>query len=664
MRSGESAGLIMQNRLISLAAVVLLSGLAAPAFGQDRNLSEYAEEPPAVLEELVVTAALEPVSINDVASSITVITREEIEQRQVKYLADLLRDVPGFSVSRSGGAGAQTQIRVRGAEANHMLVLMDGIRANDPASVDEFQFQYATTANIERIEIIRGPQSSIWGSDAMAGVINIIRRRDTSETWVSGSAEGGSFGTFSAAADGGMSRGQFRLQGGVSHDTTDGINIAREGDEKDGSHNTTANLGIEWDISEAWSLVATGQYVDAETQFDDVDFLVTGLPADTDRVTRADRTYLRGELRYKPTESRWSGGASINYTDSDNRNLYDGVFNSSTSADVVDARARGSVLLGEESNHRLTAALEYINTDFSQRGKASPWGDPNQDQSYDQASAAAEYVGKYASGFTWTASTRFNDFSDFDDITTWQTAFSYQAGDTFRLRGSIGTGFKAPTFTERFGFYPDQFIGNPDLKPEKSRGWEIGFDSQWADRRANFGAVYFHSKLEDEIDGFVFDPETFLFTAVNRQADSHRKGVELTFGWNPAADLDLTANYTYTDSTEPGGGEKVRELRRPRHMGSLAVEYRFAGDRAYANLNLSFTGKQYDVFYDPATFLSRQVKLDSYTLLDLAGGWKISRSLELVARITNLTDQDYEEVLGYSTRGRGYFAGIRGRFDF
>ena len=140
--------------------------------------------------------------------------------------------------------------------------------------------------------------------------------------------------------------------------------------------------------------------------------------------------------------------------------------------------------------------------------------------------------------------------------------------------------------------------------------------------------------------------------------------MELVFDWKPLIDLDIAANYTYTDSTEPVEGENIPELRRPRHMGSLTVQYRFAGDRAYTNLNLSYTGKQYDVFFDPGTFLSEPVKLDSYTLLDLAGGWRINGSLEVIARITNLTDEAYEDVLGYSTRGRGYFGGIRGRFDF
>lgn len=651
----------------ALPALALLSGMISlSVWAQDPAQVPEDEEQPAELDELVVTAALEPLVASDVAASVTIITREQIEQRQVKYLADLLRDVPGFSVSQAGGAGAQTQLRVRGAEANQMLVLIDGIRANDPASGDEFQFQYALTSNIERIEIVRGPQSSIWGSDAMAGVINIIRRKDTRQSWAGGYAESGSFSTFNGALDGGYSNASLRLNGGIAWSETDGINIARDGNEKDGADNLTAHLGLEWDLNEAWQVLAAGQHVDAETQFDDVDFFVTGLPYDTDRVTQAERNYLRGEVRYRPSDSRWSGNASLNYTDSDNQNFFDGEWNSLTAAEVLDARLRGSMLIGsrqENLEHRLTAALDHIQTDFAQRGIALPWGDPNQDQDYDQSSIAAEYVGKVFGDFTWTASTRYNDFSDFDSITTWQVAFSHQVNDIFRARGSVGTGFKAPTFIERYGFYADQFIGNPDLKPEQSQGWEIGFDSRWLEGSLDFGLVYFDQRLEDEIDGYAFDPDRSLYTAVNKDSDSRRTGVEAIFDWSPLDNLDLSASYTYTDATEddPEGNE-LRELRRPRHMASLNAHYRFFSDRAYANFNLSYTGDQTDLFYNPATYASERVELDSYTLADLSGAWKLNDRLELTARVTNLTDEEYEDVLGYSTRGRTWYAGIRGRF--
>jgi vitamin B12 transporter len=637
-------------------------------------LAEEAEEPsadeqPAELDEMVVTAALEPLSRRDVAASMTIITREEIEQRQVKYLADLLRDVPGFNVSQSGGTGSQTQLRVRGSEANQVLVLMDGVRANDPASGDEFQFQYALTADIERIEIVRGPQSSIWGSDAIAGVINIIRRKDAYRNTVGGHAEIGSFDTLDLALNGAAeTSGGLKLRGGVSYYDTEGINIARTGDEKDGSENTTVDAGLEYAFNDAWSGLLSGQFVDATTDFDDIDYFDTGLPTDGDLVTEAERTYLRGAVRYAPQASKWSGNASVNWTDSDNRNFAYGFASSSTAAEVLDARLRASWLTpgndpGQE--HRLTAALDYIDTRFSQRGFAYPPFDPNQDQSFDQASGALEYVGRVDQDLTLTLSGRYNDFSDFDNAGTWQAALSHRVYENFRVRGSYGTGIKVPTFTERFGFYPGLFVGNPDLKPETSRGWEIGADWVLAEGRVTLGGAYFDQDLQDEIDGFVIDPESGLYTAVNKDSDSERKGFELVLDSEPLPGFSLGASYTYTDASEINAADKsVSEVRRPRHMGSISANYRYAEDRANLNLNVNYTGEQTDVFFDPVTYLPETVNLDSYTVLDLAGSWQITQSLELVGRITNLTDEDYEEVLGYSRPGRGFYGGLRGRFGF
>ena len=294
----------------------------------------FAEEA-AELDDMIVTAALEPLSARDVASSITIITREEIEQRQVKYVAELLRDVPGFAVSQAGGPGTQTQIRVRGAEANQLLVLMDGIRANDPASADEFQFQYASTANIERIEIIRGPQSAIWGTDALAGVVNIIRRKNVSNSYLNANAEYGSFNSLSVGMDGGVTRGKFQLSGGISYMNTDGTNISRVGDEDDGADNTNANLTLNIDATDSLKLLFSGQHVDATTDFDDTDFYGTGLPADSDRVTKAKRDYLRGEARLDPADSPWSGSFSINWLNTDNDNFSDGAWTTSTAADSL-----------------------------------------------------------------------------------------------------------------------------------------------------------------------------------------------------------------------------------------------------------------------------------------------------------------------------------------
>ncbi len=653
------------------AAVLLCCCLSFSVLAQDQIEGEVPldnlEEEPAALDDVVVTASLAPLSARDVGSSITVITREEIEQRQVKFVGDLLRDVPGFNVSQAGGPGAQTQVRVRGSEANQVLVLIDGIRANDPAAADEFQWQYALTSDVERIEIVRGPQSSIWGSDAVAGVINIIRKKDAPASYLAGTAEFGSFSTTDLAVDGAWSNSAVRLRGGLAYYESDGITAALAGTEKDGTDNTTANLGLEWDITAAIELLASVQSVDASNQFDDFDFFGTGLPVDADRVTDAEQAYWRAELRFAPEDSIWSGNLSVNYTDTDNTNIYDGAFNSSTAAETLEFRGRASALLEGPGGgqHRFTAALDYQELDFSQRGIASDFGDPNQDQTQDITGLAGEYVGQPFDKLTWTLSARHDDNSDFKDINTWQVAGSYQLSSAVRLRGSYGTGSKTPTFTERYGFFEDFFIGNPDLKPEESRGWELGVDTDWLGGKLTAGLAYFDMVLEDEINGFVFDPAQGAFTAINREQDSVRKGVEVVLTARLLDSLSLSANYTYTDATEPGEvGNDLVEIRRPRNMASFTANWRFAQDRANLNLNLNYTGAQLDTFFDPQTFVSEQVELDDYLVADLAGAWRLTGSLELVARITNLTDEDYQEVLGFARPGRAYYGGIRGRFDF
>lgn len=627
-------------------------------------ISTYAEEP-LELDELIVTAGLEPISARDLARSVTIISREEIEQRQVKYLADLLRDVPGFAVSQAGGPGTQTQIRVRGAESNHLLVLVDGIRANDPASVDEFQFQYALTSNIERIEIIRGPQSATWGTDALAGVINIIRRTDDSGDYLAANAEYGSFDSLNLGVDGGIAQGRYQLKGGIAFQNTEGTNISRTGNERDSSRNANANATLGIHATDSLRLLVSGQYVEAQTDFDDFDFIETGLPVDADLVVKAKRRYWSGEARYEPESGPWTGSFSVNWLDTDNDNFRDGLAESSTAAESLEWRLKTSVLLGasEKQNHRLTFAMDRDEIDFSQRGIASPFGDPNQDESYDVTGYAAEYLGQPFQDFTWTLSGRQDDFSAFEDVFTWQVGAAWQALPALKLRASAGTGSKAPTFTDLFGFYGDYFIGNPNLKPETSKGWEVGLETDFNGSRHQFSAAWFDQKLEDEIDGFVFDPGTFLFTARNKEGNSRRRGLELTLDGYLSGAFSYAASYTYVDATEDDiTGISNREVRRPRHMASVSANCSFAGERGNLNLNINYNGSQLDNFYPPPFFGLEQVKLDHYTVVGLAASWKLSPNTQLVGRISNLFDEDYEEILGFVRPGRAVYAGLRSRF--
>jgi vitamin B12 transporter len=350
---------------------------------------------------------------------------------------------------------------------------------------------------------------------------------------------------------------------------------------------------------------------------------------------------------------------------SDNDNFSDGQWTSSTASTTFDYRLRAGVALDAAHMHRLGFAVEQENIDFSQRGAATDYGDPNQDQDYAVTGYALEYIGKPLSGFTWTASARLDDYSDFDDARTWQLSASYQLSPVLRLRSSAGTGSKAPTFTERYGYFEDFFIGNPDLKPESSRGWEIGLDGGWASDRYQLQLSWFDQDLQDEIDGLVFDPETFLFTARNKASDSNRKGLEAVFDARPGETFAFVATYTYTNAREENElGQTLQEVRRPRHVASLSTNYYFADSRGNLNLSLNYNGEQLDVFYSPETYVAQRVEIGAYTVVNLAGSWKLTRRLELTGRISNLFDQEYEEVLGFVRPGRAFYAGLRGRFDF
>ena len=609
-----------------------MTGFLLISFSCQQALAEDAFE----LDDILVTAGLQPISLRDVASSVTVITREQIEQKQVKFLAELLRDVPGFSISQAGGAGAQTQVRVRGAEANHLLVLLDGVRANDPATSGEFQYQMALTSDIERIEIIRGPQSATWGSDAMAGVINIIRRKDIDSRYISGHVETGSFDSITAGVNGVYTGENMAIIASVSYLDTDGTNISRTGNEKDGAENLTGNLSFEFDLGDSFALYLAGDTIDASNDYDEIDYFLTGLPIDADRVTESHQDFLSGELRYDPLQRPWSGSFAINWMNSDHDNISDGAWASRTSADTLELRLRGSVLMDQEQNHRVGFGLERQDIDFTQRGDAS-YLDPNQDQSYHVNALALEYIGQPADQFTWTASARLDDYSDFDNASTWQLAGSYQVSGNLRLRGSLGTGSKAPTFTERFGYYEDLFIGNPGLKPESSEGWEVGLDSHWSDGRYQFQLAYFDQDLQDEIDGFVYQPASGLYTAINKDNQSNRQGFETILDARFSQDLTFSASYTYTDATETdAAGNSAEEVRRPKHKANFAINYDFLNNRGNLNLNVNYTGSQLDVFYSPESYMSEIVDIDSYTVVAFAASWRLTPSLELNGRINHV----------------------------
>jgi vitamin B12 transporter len=606
-------------------------------------------------DTIVVSASRSPLERPRVGSAITVITRDQIQLRQARYVTDVLRSVPGFSVTQTGTIGSQTQVRVRGAEANHVLVLIDGIRANDPATGDEFRWEYLTTGDVERIEVVRGPQSSLWGSDAVAAVVNIITRSGNAAPQLAAYAEGGSNESMNGGINGGTGGDNWSLGFGLEQLETGGTNISRTGDEKDGSDVLTASFSGDVNASDRLAINFGIRVVDASTDVDPTDYLVTGLPVDGDIVNEGTRTYLQagttlqGKIRHQ---------ASVRYLDTTNENLVSGAKDSSTEANRLTFTYQADIAL---QNDMLSIALEREDTDFRQRG-AVDFGDPNQDQEMSVSSFVADYQHHASDSLTWLLSARYDDNSDFASVVTGRISVAWQLSDATRIRANIGTGQKAPTFIERFGYFPGQFVGNPNLKPETSTSYDFGFDHQFAGDAMTFGITLFRQDLEDEINGFVFDPGTFLSTAENRSEDSDRKGIEVEALLKVSDSLELGGSYTYTDSSETNAGITTRELRRPRHAGHLNAVYRVPGRTANITLAADYGGTRSDIFFAPFPEPSEIITLANFWLVDLTATYDLTEKLDVFVRVNNLLDEDYEQVYGFATPGRSAYVGLRATF--
>jgi len=625
-------------------ATTLLAAFAASAF----VVPSFADSNAVPDDQIIVTGSRTPISAVDIGSAVSVITRDDIERRQSRYVTDLLRSIPGFAVSHSGVAGSQTQVRVRGSEANQVLVLIDGVRANDPATGDEFRWEYLSTSNIERIEIIRGPQSALWGSNAIGGVVHIITR-STSTSNADGYLEAGSENTLNGAINGSIGGDRWSAGFGVEQLTTDGSNISRTGSEDDDAEVTTGSLNVRFYPSEAVSIRFGARSLDAYSQFDAVDFLNTGLPADSDVATEFTQQTMNLGLKFGTADSPLQHRLYARYFDSSSYNLLDGTRDSSSASERRTFGYQADIAVGD---NMLALALEQEDTQFEQRGAVN-FGDPNQDQEMDVTSVIADFQGRSVESFTWLLSARYDDNSDFDDIVTGRASIAWDVSADTRLNASIGTGQNAPTFIERYGYFPGQFVGNPDLKPERSVSYEIGLEQQIAPS-ASIQIAVFRQTVEDEIDGFVFDPETFLFTAENLDSTSKRSGVEFGAWWTVSEHLDLSMNYTYTDSTENG----ATELRRPRHAGNATIDYNFLETRARLTLVADYGGTRQDIFFPPWPQPSEIVTLDNYWLVDLTAQYQATDAVRLFARISNLLDTEYEQVYGYSTPGRAYYGGV------
>lgn len=601
-------------------------------------------------EPVIFSAARGPVSAATASRAATIITGEELEQRQVRFIGDALRQVPGLSVSRSGNNGGLTQVRVRGSEANHVLVLIDGIET--PNSSGGFDFSLLAISDIERIEVVRGPQSAVWGANAAAGVINIITRRGVRDPGgsvaIGGELEGGSDLTRAGSAY--LRAGNEWLDIGLSASFRDEGGFDTSGDpggQRDGTKVGSFGINFTADPVDALTVRGVFRLIDREADFDETSF-GCGTPAcyvfdfpgfveETDIVSglRADYRMFDGRLT-----------ASFNGDYSRQDRVSNGAFGATpTLTDTTEFGGQLAFAIDPERRHILTGGAEFTRETFE--------GGIGVDEGRNQTGLFGEYRANITDDLYFQTGVRYDINQGFENALTWSVSGSYRLAATgTRLHGSIGEGVVNPDFFEQFGFIPASFTGNPNLQPEKNFAWDIGVEQSFFGGRAVLDVTYFNERLENEI-ATIFGAVT---TVANLDGTSKRQGIEVALTLLAFEGFAVTGSYTYLDAAEPDG---TPEIRRAPHSAGLSASYRFLGGDAGVVLDVSYNGSFPDRDFSDPGFGSPIVDVDSFVLVDLAVDYRFNENVTFFGRIENLLDQSYSEIVGYEGQPLTGYAGVR-----
>ncbi|MEY8802040.1 TonB-dependent receptor plug domain-containing protein [Leisingera sp. XS_AS12] len=627
----------MSKVRLSLAAALAAS--PALAIAQDFEITD--------LGEIIVSGGFTPVEAQKYGRSVSVLTSEEIKERGITTVQNALRAIPGLMVNGSGDSF--TQVRIRGGEANHTLILIDGIEASGGDS--EYILSGLDTANIERIEVLRGPQSVFYGSNASAGVINIITKTGEIGTEYGGSAEYGTDG-YRASARVSTRTERGGLSFSLAHDEDDGYDTSGDGGEEDGIRRTTLQLKGDYLVTDHFQLgfnVRTSEehYDSDSTSWSATDpagYVVDDPTQYADREERlaqffAELDTLGGRLKHRLAFER---------TD------YDSARNGGAATETKTEAAKYLLSFGlngqpaDDADHLLNAILEWEEDSSSS----------NPLYARRTNSIALEYRGSFANGLDLQLGVRRDNNSAFEDATSWNASASYTfAGSGIRLHGSAGTGIVNPSYFELFAnstFGTTTYLGNPNLKPEENRSFDIGVEVPFLQGRGLVDVTYFDETLTGEIENYVVNATTRSYR--NQAGDSDRKGIELTASLDATENLDLRLSYTYLDATNPDGSV---EIRRPEHELLLSATLQTFQGRGSVTADMRHIAGNWDsqFFGSYST-----VELPNYTTVDLSAQYELNSNVVLTGRITNLFDEEYADVWGYAKRGRAAYVGIRASF--
>ena len=599
---------------------------------------------------VVVSPTGTPTPAENVASSVTVITAQDIEREQRRTVPDALSNVPGLNIVQTGGPGGVTSVFLRGANPNQTKVFIDGIAVSDPSNPNgEFDFGQLLTNDIERIEVLRGPQSGLYGADAIGGVISIITKKGEGPPKVTTTVEGGSFGTFNQFGSLSGSQDRFNYSFNVGHWLSTStpvtpLDILPPGQRRinDFYDNQTYSTKLGYDFNEYVTINYVARYTDAMLKFTG-DNPFTSIPNPTQSHQFVQQFYSRGETVVSLFDGRFKNYFGINYTHTSNLNTSPNFAPTENGGQrvrydwggVITAIPGQTFLLGLQNEK------DTLNTNFPTPLSASSTTN----------SAYAEAQLAYNKMAFFVANVRYDNNDTFGAHTTYRLAPAVIVPETeTKLKASYGTGFKAPTLNQRFVSFPDfNFFANPNLKPEEAAGWDAGFEQPLFKDRVRFGATYFHNDITNLIQ----------FTSTGTSSTLINVGQATTSGWELFAGAVVTdrikvrADYTFTRAIDDITGLEL--LRRPRHKASFTTLW-----NPIDPLTLSATVLHVGDWKDIArSGFPSNLPTKGYTVVNLAGNYKVNGNVTAFARIDNLFNEHYQNPLGFERPGFGIFGGIR-----
>jgi vitamin B12 transporter len=569
---------------------------------------------------VIVTATRIPTPLDEVLAPVVVIDRRTIERSNAADAAELLRFHAGFDIARNGGPGQPTSMFIRGTESNHTLVLVDGVRIN-PGTIGLPALQNIAPDMVERIEVVKGPRSALWGSDAIGGVVNVVTRRGASEGWIV-EAGYGDYDTSRASLNGGVELGSaVDLDLGLSWTESDGFPTRTTDDVDRGYENFSGNLALRAELGSAdltlrhWRAEGTSEYSDFFLTPVDQDYVTSttaaevALPLGAQGQARFAVTHLEDEIQQNQTPDYLQ-------TDRDTFDAqYDWTWSEAHTPGVGASYARERAE-SESFGERFVSDVDMINVYLQDRIASGP------------------HLALLAVGYT--------DHETAGSDVTWNAEYGYEFNQQrTRVFALTGSGFRAPDATDRLGFG-----GNPDLKPERSQNYEVGVRHALSSRQT-LQLSAFHTEIEDLIDFTVlsFDP----FEGQNQNiAEARIQGVEAAWSYTGAA-WQARVEAIYQDPRDLADDSRL--LRRAQE--SLTVGLSRALGPVLLGLDVLATGDRKDFGFP------EDVTLDSYVLANLTAEWRVSRAFSVVGRVENLLDEDYELADGYNTAGRGLYVSMR-----